>query len=59
MAIPLLKGQLSCREIMNGEKLLEKISAHEALSINHIDGPYHDNDSLRALILNRGLSREG
>jgi N-acetylneuraminate synthase len=59
MAIPLLKGQLSCREIMNGEKLLEKISAHEALSINHIDGPYHENDSLRALILNRGLSREG
>ena len=43
---------------MNGEKLLEKISAHDALTINHIDGPYHDNDSLRALILNRGLSRE-
>lgn len=58
MAIPLLKGQLSCREIMNGEKLLEKISAHEALSINHIDGPYHDNEALRALILDRGLSRE-
>ena len=58
LAVPLLKGQLSCREIMNGEKVISSISAHEALSINHIDGPYNENASLRALILDRGLSRD-
>ena len=58
LAVPLLKGQLSCREIMNGEKVVNSISAHEALSINHIDGPYNENDALRALILDRGLSRD-
>jgi N-acetylneuraminate synthase len=55
LAIPLQKGQLSCREIMNGEKLTISIKANSALSINHIDGPYSENSSLRALILERGL----
>jgi N-acetylneuraminate synthase len=55
LAIPLLKGQLSCREVMNGEKLIAGIKANEALSINHIDGPYSENQSLKNLILNRGL----
>jgi N-acetylneuraminate synthase len=55
LAIPLLKGQLSCREVMNGEKLIAVIKANEALSINHIDGPYSENQSLKNLILNRGL----
>lgn len=55
MAIPLLKGQLSVREVMNGEKLIAPIRGNEPLTINHIDGPYNENESLRALILNRGL----
>jgi sialic acid synthase SpsE len=55
LAIPLRKGQLSCREVMNGEKLLKSIKANESLTIDHIDGPYHDNESLRKLILGRGL----
>jgi N-acetylneuraminate synthase len=55
LAIPLQKGQLSCREIMNGEKLTTSIAANSALSINHIDGPYSENSSLRSLILKRGL----
>lgn len=55
MAVPLLKGQLSCREIMNGEKLTRAIGPDQALTIDHIDGPYSDNASLRELIVNRGL----
>lgn len=54
LAIPLLKGQLSCREVMNGEKLTKPIKANEALSIEHIDGPYAENASLKDLILKRG-----
>jgi sialic acid synthase SpsE len=54
LAIPLLKGQLSCREVMNGEKLTNPIRANEALTINHIDGPYAVNAGLKTLILNRG-----
>lgn len=55
LAIPLLKGQLSCREVMNGQKLTTAIKVNEPLSINHIDGPYGENESMKALILNRGL----
>jgi len=55
LAIPLHKGQLSCREVMNGEKLVAEIKADEQLTINHIDGPYSENESLKSLILNRGL----
>jgi N-acetylneuraminate synthase len=55
LAIPLHKGQLSCREVMNGEKLLQPLKANDRLTINHIDGPYSENSSLKSLILNRGL----
>ncbi len=55
LAIPLRKGQLSCREVMNGEKLTSDIKAHQPLTINHIDGPYSENQGLKDLILNRGL----
>lgn len=54
LAIPLLKGQLSCREVMNGEKLMKSIKANEPLTIEHIDGPYAENESLKKIILNRG-----
>ncbi|MBM5782199.1 MAG: N-acetylneuraminic acid synthase, partial [Pelagibacterales bacterium] len=55
LAIPLRKGQLSCREVMNGEKILKPLKANEALTINDIDGPYSENDKLKNIILNRGL----
>lgn len=55
LAIPLRKGQLSCREIMNGETLTQSIKADEPLTIDHIDGPYATNPSLKTLIKNRGL----
>jgi N-acetylneuraminate synthase len=55
LAIPLLKGQLSCRELMNGETLTHGILADEALTIDHIDGPYSSTPVLRDLILSRGF----
>lgn len=55
LAIPLRKGQLSCREVMNGEKLIASIKADDSLTIDHVSGPYNQNQSLKSLILNRGL----
>lgn len=54
LAIPLLKGQLSCREIMNGKKLIKSIKKDELLSVHHTDGPYSESEFLKKLILNRG-----
>jgi sialic acid synthase SpsE len=54
LAIPLQKGQLSCREIINGEKLLTDIKKDEPLTIDHVDGPYNSNQTLKKLITNRG-----
>ena len=55
LAVPLQKGQLSCREIMSGERLTVSLQADQALTIHHIDGPYAENRSLRALLENRGV----
>jgi sialic acid synthase SpsE len=55
LAIPLHKGQLSCREVMNGEKIVCALKANQMLTIEHIDGPYNENNNLKDLILNRGL----
>lgn len=56
LAIPLRKGQLSCREVMNGERLIQPIQADDPLTINHIDGPYSENEGLKQRILNRGIT---
>jgi sialic acid synthase SpsE len=55
LAIPLHKGQLSCREIINGEKLTSSLKANEMLTIDCVDGPYNENPRLRESILKRGL----
>ena len=54
LAIPLHRGQLSCREVINGERLTCAIGADERLTIDHIDGPYQQNPALRRTILERG-----
>jgi len=56
LAVPLHKGQLSCREVVNGEVLTRFISTNEQLTIDHIDGPYNENPSLRQMILDRGIN---
>lgn len=55
MAIPLLKGQLSVREVLNGESLTKPLSKDSPLTIHAIDGPFSENPKLRAQIEARGL----
>jgi N-acetylneuraminate synthase len=55
LAIPLLKGQLSCREIMNGQVLKADVKADAPLSIDDIQGEYAENVAVRNFIHQRGL----
>jgi N-acetylneuraminate synthase len=55
LAIPLLQGQISCRELMRGEVLLAPVSKDAPLMIDDIDSPYSTIASLRELIYRRGL----
>jgi N-acetylneuraminate synthase len=55
LAIPLHRGQLSCREVINGERLTQSLQADERLTIDHVDGPDSHNPGLRRTILERGL----
>jgi N-acetylneuraminate synthase len=55
LAIPLQKGQLSCREIMNGQKTLRPLKAESPVLIDDLDSPYASNAALRDLIYKRGL----
>lgn len=55
LAIPLQKGQISCRELMSGEMLLKPVTKDQPLSIDTIDGPYAYNDKLKKTIFERGL----
>jgi sialic acid synthase SpsE len=55
LAIPLLRGQLSCRELIGGEPLAAPIRAGEPLTVDHLDNPYSRIPALRDLIENRGL----
>lgn len=55
MAVPLRKGQLSVREVLNGEILKKDISGDAPLTIHDIDGPFSENDQLRSQIENRGI----
>ena len=54
LAVPLRKGQLSTREVLNGLSLTTGIKSGEPLTINHVSGPYGENESLRKHILDRG-----
>lgn len=54
LAIPLSRGQLSCREIVNGQRLTQPIQADAPLTIDHVDGPYASTPALRDHILKRG-----
>jgi sialic acid synthase SpsE len=55
LAIPLQKGQISCRELMRGEVIMRDLKADEAVHIEDIDSPYANNDDLKRVILERGL----
>jgi sialic acid synthase SpsE len=55
LAIPLQKGQISCRELMRGEVIRHAVKKDAAVMIDQIDSPYASILSLRASIYNRGL----
>jgi N-acetylneuraminate synthase len=54
MAIPLQKGQISVREVLNGIEITKDLVQDEALMVTNISGPYSEDESLKKLILNRG-----
>lgn len=58
LAIPLLKGQLSCRELIAGEVLVKPVRKGEPLTLDALDNPYSRNADLRSRIESRGLARE-
>lgn len=55
MAVPLQKGQISCRELMSGEVLVKPIAKDAPILIDDIDSPYANNEKLKKLIYERGL----
>lgn len=55
LAVPLRKGQLSTREVINGTTLIRPLSANSPLTIDDINGPIADSSNLRDQILNRGV----
>ena len=55
LAVPLQKGQVSCREIMSGEVLLKPAKKDAPILIDMIDSPYSSNEALKAVIFKRGL----
>ena len=55
LAIPLQKGQISCRELMQGEIVQRDFKADEPIMIDDIDSIYATNEELKKLIYERGL----
>jgi sialic acid synthase SpsE len=55
LAIPLQKGQISCRELMRGEVLLNPIAKDDAVMFRNIESPYSANSSIAKMIENRGI----
>jgi len=55
LAIPLQKGQISCREFMRGETILKACGKDEPVMIDMIDSPYADNEELKRVIYERGV----
>ena len=55
LAVPLQKGQISCRELMSGEVLLKPVKKDEPVWIDSIDSPYANNRELTEMIYNRGM----
>ena len=55
LAIPLQKGQLSCRELISGEVLVQDVKKDEPIMIDMIDSPYAKNEKLKKRIYNRGI----
>lgn len=55
LAVPLQKGQVSCREIMWGQVLLADVKKDQPLTIDQIDSPYAYDAELKESIYGRGV----
>jgi len=55
LAIPLLKGQISCRELMSGEVLRNPVAKDAPVHLRDIDSPYSMNSELQKTIDQRGI----
>jgi N-acetylneuraminate synthase len=55
LAIPLRRGQISCREFGQAEVLLQPCKKGQSITIDMVDSSYADDDDLRAAIYQRGL----
>jgi N-acetylneuraminate synthase len=55
LAIPLQKGQISCRELMSGETLQRPVLQDQPITIDAIDSAYAYTAALKELIMRRGL----
>lgn len=55
LAIPLQKGQISCRELFVEDRLVQPLREHQPITIEHLDNAYSKVPELRALIEARGL----
>ena len=55
LAIPLQKGQISCREFRKGEILKTAVTADSKISITDVDSPYSSDSELVKSIMERGV----
>lgn len=55
LAVPLQKGQISCREFMSGEVVIKACQKDHPIMIDMIDSPYAGNNTLKDLIYKRGI----
>lgn len=55
LAIPLQKGQVSCRELMSGEQLLVPVAKDQPVMIDMVNSPYANVEQLRQYIYERGI----
>jgi N-acetylneuraminate synthase len=55
LAIPLQKGQLSCRELITGDPLVVPIAKDQPITIEAFDTPYARPGFLHEMIANRGI----
>jgi N-acetylneuraminate synthase len=55
LAVPLQKGQISCRELMHGETLLNPVKKDQPILIDAIDSAYAYHAELKKLIYERGI----
>jgi sialic acid synthase SpsE len=57
LAIPLQRGQLSCRELITGDPLVAGVGADEPITVDLFDNPYARPGFLHQRIVERGIER--